>query len=635
MRRAFFLVGILFLASMHGQYQPEQKPNPDAFDVREDLASAGDLSQAERIVRFIQVSDAHIVDDDAPFPVRQEPFDEVGDPIDGGARDHEEISDEVLNAAVVRINAIHAEDAVDFVLNTGDNIDNQLENELMRFIDNWEGRTTTVGPISGRQCAPDGQSEDINDASSDVTETCTHLPDAVAQNNTPLAEGLPWYSAFGNHDGLYQGNTPKEPSYDEAAEESGRRFVDQEEYVDMHFQFGKCVNGQPGGDEDDDHGHGYGFAKERLCDDNPDNDGYYTFEVRGVLFVILDTLNDDWAEANPTLAPLFTAQEQLGYDVVGGYADGAIDPEQWAWLQQTLDANPTKPIVVAAHHTVKSMFGESARDYCGDGPCMADFLSQAGYVTAEELTEELASHPNVLAFVGGHTHKHRIEAMAGADGGGFWNIETSSLLDWPQEPRIIEIWTAPDGKWLITTKTFQHDFVEGIEASRADRHADEARFGQSKDRDAFLWVDAPVDVVAEPQASLPRILRVVSGNATGTAGELLEFTVHAADLLREQPVDGLNVTIDIGHPEGQTFVQIVPAGTAMDPLGNGTYGIPFRPTEATTHFATIVATDATGQYEDVVQVFSIIVEGDGEESTATPMPVLPLLLVLLAALRRR
>lgn len=636
MRRALLLVALLLVASMQAQFQPTETLDPSNHTVREDLTTAGDLSQAQRVVRFVQVSDAHILDDDAPAPMRVEFLDQFGPPAEGAARPHEEYTDEILNAAIEQINQIHERDALDFVINTGDNIDNQLENELMRFIDNWEGTTTTIGPVSGKVCVPDGQSENLDDTANDSSDVCTHLPASVAENNIPLIAGLPWYSAFGNHDGLIQGNVPIEPSFNELASEFGRRFIDQEQYVDMHFRLGKCVGDTAGGDADDDNGHGYGFAGARLCDDDPDNDGYYAFTVRGVRFIVLDTVNDDFVTGNENFQGMFNPQTTLGYDIVGGYAEGSIDRTQFNWMRDEIASNSDKPVVLMAHHTVNSMFSSQLEDTCMGGQCLDDLLTAAGYVTGPDLQDELATHPNVLAFLGGHTHRHRIEAKT-TDDGGFWNIETSALIDHPQEPRIIEIWAAPDGKWLIKTDPINHDFELGATLAASDPQLAATAEGEAKDQEVFLWSQLPVGVGAIPQPELPRVLQLRTDPIVGDVGMPYEFTVTATDAVRQRGVDGLNLTLDIGFAGDGGFNVVLPVGTAMSADGNGSYSVSFTPAEPTTHFATVRTVDPSGSYDETTQVFSIVVEGEAPAGKKSPSPLAlgALAVFALVALRRR
>ena len=89
------------------------------------------------------------------------------------------------------MNGICSDKKLDFVLNTGDSVDNAQENELSWFLSTMRGGE--VDPDSGTDQDPlFGPNNDGNDAF--------------------LAHGLlatiPWYSAIGNHDVLIQGNVP-------------------------------------------------------------------------------------------------------------------------------------------------------------------------------------------------------------------------------------------------------------------------------------------------------------------------------------------------------------------------------------------------------------------------------------------
>lgn len=489
---------LLAVAPALAQVQPGP-PDVTGLASREEVAAAGDLTGAQRVLRFVQVSDAHVLDDDAPYPLRQEPVDNAGPPVEAAQRPQEEYTDEVLESIVRAINVLHAEDAFQFVINTGDNVDNDLENELMRFLDLWDGTATTTGPVSGLACVPDGQSTDLADTSHDVADRCTSLPEALAGNRTALAPGLPWYSAFGNHDALIQGNVNRNDQFDAVAADQGRHFLTQPDYVRMHFP---ALDACAGGSAADDFGHGYGNAGERLCDDDPDNDGYYAFDLSGVRFLVLDTVNDDFASSGG-LQGVFNPQTMIGADVIGGYAEGSVDPAQGAWLDAEIAAHPDQLLVVFSHHTINSMFTNLAAGYCQGGQCLGDLLVAAGYRTGEGLEAQLAAQPNMAGWIGGHTHRHRIQPKGD---GAFWNIESSSLIDYPQEARVVELWVTADGSkgfWLL--RSFTHDFELSRSLELTDAQRVPAAAGADVDQDTLLWFDIPAGVRLKP---MPPALRL-------------------------------------------------------------------------------------------------------------------------------
>jgi hypothetical protein len=640
----------LVSAQGHPATQPLVPPDWSRYAVRDDLAQPGSLDGAVRILRFVQVSDAHILDDDAPHPLRVEALDPFGPPFTAAQRPQDEYTDEVLDATVRAINALHGGDALQFILNTGDNIDNDLENELMRFLDLYRGTVTTTGPLSGLACVPDGQSASIDDASNDVVDACTSLPADLAATVRGLAPGLPWYSAFGNHDALIQGNVNIAPSFQDIAAQSGRRFLQQSEYVAMHFPAARPCPGAPAGSPADFFGNGYGFAGPRLCDADPDNDGYYAFSVGGVRFVVLDTVNDDFVTANGFWPGAFNPQTMVGADVIGGYAEGAIDPVQWAWVEQELATHASELVVLVSHHTANSMFTNLAEGYCAPGlGCLHDLLQAAGYRTGPQLVADLAAYPNVAAWIGGHTHRHRVEAKTGGDG-GFWNIESSSLIDWPQEARVVELWATADGAkgfWRLTS--FKHDFQPSIDLEATDPQRELAGAGEDGDRDVLLWFDMPPGVVltALPEPAHQWRIRVEDPARIAQVGQPFEARLVVDDLLNPGvPLPrGLQATWQVYHSPTKDGRQVAATRSldasplSLDLRGDKAFlSGAFTPVDDATHYATVTL------LRDGLVVAQQVVSFPVSPSPATPdergSPALPFGLLLLGlawavAARRR
>jgi hypothetical protein len=59
----------------------------------------------------------------------------------------------------------------------------------------------------------------------------------------------------------------------------------------------------------------------------------------------------------------------------------------------------------------------------------------------------LDAAPGVLAVVAGNSHRNRIRPRAA---GGYWEISTSSLADFPQQSRALRVRAAGDGHVLET-----------------------------------------------------------------------------------------------------------------------------------------------------------------------------------------
>ncbi len=54
----------------------------------------------------------------------------------------------------------------------------------------------------------------------------------------------------------------------------------------------------------------------------------------------------------------------------------------------------------------------------------------------------------MIAYVAGHTHTNDVEYVGGRRG-GFWQINTASHIDWPQQSRLIEVMDNHDGTLSI------------------------------------------------------------------------------------------------------------------------------------------------------------------------------------------
>ncbi len=464
------------------------------FESLDELAQPGKFAGMNRALRFLHVTDLQLVDDDAPFPMRQGLLDEVyaATISSGGERPQEEFADEIMQSLIEVANAHHRLDALDFVMHTGDNFDNALENEAMRYLDLLNGTSTTTGPISGLACQPDGQSASTEDFANDQVNACTSLPVALAGKLLGFDPSIPQYVSTGNHDLLIQGNVAVLPSFKEMALAFGRHFLHIDEFVNLHFaNQDRCA----GGSDADHNGHGFGRVDEaRRCDDDVENDSYYAFEGGGIRHIVLDTVNDDYFQTNENLG-FMPNEGATGHDTVTGLSEGALDIAQWEWLQDEIEAADSagQLVILYSHHTVNSFYNEYFDPLCGPPGCLSDVLAAMGFVGRDQVRARLDTYPNLLAWVGGHTHQHRVTAVPSETTDGFWNIESAGLLDMPQESRIVEIWADPSArKGFLALDPIGHLYEAGRELAASDEQHDAvAAAGEARDRRALLWFDIP------------------------------------------------------------------------------------------------------------------------------------------------
>ncbi|HVM39934.1 MAG TPA: hypothetical protein VM618_04035, partial [Acidimicrobiia bacterium] len=110
--------------------------------VTQSLTTGEAVAAAEPVLRFVNLSDSHIIDDEASPVMTANYLESVLDPTlnnQSGQRLQEEYTDEVLNAMIRTIDACGAESDLEFMIATGDLTDNQTLNETRRYIDNLDG----------------------------------------------------------------------------------------------------------------------------------------------------------------------------------------------------------------------------------------------------------------------------------------------------------------------------------------------------------------------------------------------------------------------------------------------------------------------------------------------------------------
>jgi hypothetical protein len=66
--------------------------------------------------------------------------------------------------------------------------------------------------------------------------------------------------------------------------------------------------------------------------------------------------------------------------------------------------------------------------------------------------------PNVVAWLNGHTHEHRIVPRPDPAGrtSGFWEITTGSIMDWPVQGRLVELVQDGDGSLSVFCTIVDH-----------------------------------------------------------------------------------------------------------------------------------------------------------------------------------
>jgi metallophosphoesterase (TIGR03767 family) len=500
------------------------------------------------ILNFLQLSDFQIVDEESPARVefldttQRGPF----GPFSAAYRPQESLTTQVAEAMVRQARNTTSPvtgEQLDLTILTGDNADSQQYNETRWFIDILDGGRhvdpNSGVPIPGCEATPgsvydgvrgggqgigyyepdasaahedgDGYSPDRNENQAETGRDVTvrDFPTLFERANErfqTIGLDMPWYSAFGNHDALVQGNSPdayagpfgasgetSNPVYQEIATGCAKPSRLPPAYGGDTEQFLRDLASDPSTladtepftvppdprrcflakDEDpplaggapppcDSGGWiqqhflttgtplGHGFA-ERPPAAIANHDGYYAFSpVPGLRFAVLDTVTDECGS-------VFCSE-------------GSVDDAQFQWLREEIEtaASAGQYVLVFSHHTLRTTrfpstdgseeplhFGQRF-DRRGNQP-----QNPTGGMTLEEL---FCAHPNVIAHVAGHEHENYVEHHeCAADQpptpgpGDFWHISTAAHIDWPQQSRMIELVNNGNGTMSLVLTMLDHD----------------------------------------------------------------------------------------------------------------------------------------------------------------------------------
>ena len=213
-----------------------------------------------------------------------------------------------------------------------------------------------------------------------------------------------------------------------------RRHVSETEYKQLH--------------NTGDNSHGYSYVDKTELKRSKGAASYYAFSPRsGFRFISLDTVAE------------------------GGGSNGNIDDPQYNWLERELDRNsstqwngkklvrdkdPDRLVVTYSHHKIENLTITSTDETAGaceganDVPgCDRDPRKSTpihrGTQGKETIRDLMLKYPGVIAFVTGHSHRHEIKAFNNSCRSGFWQINTASHTDFPQQGRQIEVMDNRDG----------------------------------------------------------------------------------------------------------------------------------------------------------------------------------------------
>lgn len=130
--------------------------------------------------------------------------------------------------------------------------------------------------------------------------------------------------------------------------------------------------------------------------------------------------------------------------------EGWLDLTDMAWIKKELDAAQAEGqlVIVGSHHKPKDII-----------------------INGMLLVATLNEYPNVIAHLVAHSHINTLKPRPGADAAhGYWEIESGSMVNWPQQFRILDIQIdAASGTGVIKSTMLNHKTDSPLHVSQRGR----------------------------------------------------------------------------------------------------------------------------------------------------------------------
>ena len=441
------------------------------LDLMPPIYNGAAVTKKTKLLNFFAITDVHISDKESPSQLiylnRLHETLPISVSLYSGSMLY---TTQVLDAAVQTINALNKKSPFDFGISLGDVCNNTQYNELRWYIDILDGNVIT--PSSGA---------DLGAGTIDYQK-----PYKAAG----LDKTIPWYQALGNHDHFWIGSIPvndflRQSFISDNVFATGDVLVDPRtinhpEYymgvIDGSTPYGNINNAGPAADfkrppkivpdaarrsllrtewineffKTSSTPVGHGFNRDDA------NRGFacYSFVSKSTLPIKVIVLDN-------------TQREDDGSSDIHGH--GFLDQERWEWLKKELaDGDAAGQLMIIAAHIPLDVEVATSQ--------MAWWNDPKNAVTLPELVAELQHHPNFFLWISGHRHLNTVKAFISPDPvnapeKGFWQVETSSLRDFPQQFRTFEIYLNSDYTISVVTTNIDPAVKTGTPAATSRSYA--------------------------------------------------------------------------------------------------------------------------------------------------------------------
>ena len=408
---------------------------------RKDLAPAyAGAPNVARLLLYFSISDIHIADKESPAqPIYVGLNAGYGSQLQSAYSPILLSTPQVLDAAMQTINALHERKPFDFGLSLGDAANNTQYNEVRWFVDTIDGKLIT--PSSGANLG---------------ASTIDYQKPFYAAGLNPA---IPWYQVVGNHDQYWMGSCP-ENEKTRGAHIAGTIInmgdTRAPDSVNETGYYMGVVNGStPNGDIYGDGPEGdFENPPAIVADANRHTLSSSTSSTLGWMQEFFNTsskpighgftqsnLDNDFACYTVVPKSDIPIKFIVLDDTVKGadqpnYVAGALDDARYNWMVSELQAGQAanQLMVIAAHVPIKpqSSLTDTTPFPTFPGPEYTD----------DFVLNTLHQYPNLILWMAGHRHVNVVTPQPDPSGDptrGFWEVETCSLRDFPQQFRTFDI----------------------------------------------------------------------------------------------------------------------------------------------------------------------------------------------------
>lgn len=410
-----------------------------------------------RLLSFFTITDIHIADKESPAqPLYVGWIAESGADYNTSAYSPVVLaSTQVLDAAVQTINAVHKTAPFDFGISLGDACNNTQYNELRWYLDVIDGKVIT--PSSGAN---------IGAATIDYQKQ---------YKAAGLDKSIPWYQVMGNHDQFWMGSLLE--SAKSLAAHTSDTVINMGYYPDSvanamnttGFYMGVIDGSDPRGAVILSGPEGSFSAPPRVAAD-PNRRSLstlsdsYTNWVNELFNTTSAPAGHGFSLVKPNDPPAcysFVPKANVPIKVIvlddtvkgpgqPNYAAGCLDQPRLDWLRNELQAGQdNNQLMIIAAHIPFNPYQNLVTDptQVASSPPHMNLFIPTPYPGATSVVDDaslltfLQGYPNLIMWIAGHRHMNTVTPQIHPTDPtrSFWEVETSSLRDFPQQFRTFDI----------------------------------------------------------------------------------------------------------------------------------------------------------------------------------------------------